>query len=175
MDAARFDLLTRRFVAGWSRRGVLRLGAIALGAQAVRFPDRLDAKKKQKPPALNEYGCLNIGQGCRGKNALCCSGICAGKKPKKGKRDKRKCVAHNTGGCVPAQDSCALEQNVPCGTFGACTVTTGRATFCAGLGIGECTICKKDSDCLLAGPGAACIVCPSSCPATITACFAPAA
>jgi hypothetical protein len=40
-----------------------------------------------------------------------------------------------------------------------------------------CMDCKTDVDCLLWGPGAACVVCPHVyvCPQTTTACFAAAA
>ena len=48
-------------------------------------------KKKNKKPKNNAFGCLNVGQACNGKNDKCCSGICDGKKPKKGKKDKSKC------------------------------------------------------------------------------------
>jgi hypothetical protein len=174
MDATGFDHWTRSITAGSSRRTVLRLAVAALGLAAARVPSAVEAKTKNKPTP-NAYGCLNVGQPCRGKDALCCSGLCRGKKPKKGKQDKRKCAARNTGGCTAAQDSCAVEKNVPCLSNGVCTRTTGEANFCARLGVGICTECAKDADCLLWGPGAACVVCPYACPQTTTACFAAAA
>lgn len=173
MDATRFDRWTRSIAVGASRRTALRFAA-ALGLAAAGVPATVEAKKK-KTPTPNAYGCLNAGQPCRGNDALCCSGLCRGKKPKKGKKDKRKCAAHNTGDCTAAHDSCAVNQNVPCLSNGVCTRTTGEANFCAHYGIGKCTDCATDADCWLMGPGAACIVCPVSCPQTTTACFAAAA
>ena len=40
--------------------------------------------KKRNKPDNNAFGCLNVGQHCNGKDDKCCSGICDGKKPKKG-------------------------------------------------------------------------------------------
>ena len=171
MAPARFDVLARALIAV-PRRVLLRRAAISLGLSALDPPLVGRAKKKPTP---NPYGCLNVGRPCRGKAARCCSGICRGKKPKKGTKDKRKCAPHNTGGCTVAQDSCAVEQNVPCLSNGVCTRTTGAANFCARLGVGTCMACGKDADCYLMGPGAACIVCPFACPQTTTACFAAAA
>jgi hypothetical protein len=176
MVPSRFDTLTRALDA-IPRRALLHFAAMGLGLSALHVPPMVLAKQK---PIPNAYGCLNVGQSCRGKDARCCSGICRGKKPRKGKprkgkKDKRKCAPHNTGGCTAAQDSCAVEQNVPCLSNGVCTRTTGEANFCARLGVGTCTECKRDADCYLMGPGAACIVCPYSCPQTTTACFAAAA
>jgi hypothetical protein len=173
MDGPRFDRLARTISTSSSRRASLRFAA-ALVLSAARPSTTAGAKGKKKPTP-NSYGCLNVGQPCRGKDALCCSGLCQGQKPKKGKRDKRKCAARNTGGCTAAQDSCMVEKNVPCMSNGVCTQTTGEAPFCARLGVGECTACTKDADCELWGPGAACIVCPFACPQTTTACFAAAA
>jgi hypothetical protein len=172
MDDSRFDHFTRSLTAGGSRRLLLRLAAASLGIAVARVP-AAGAKGKKTTP--NAYGCLNVGQLCKGNDALCCSGVCRGKKPKKGKKDKRKCAARNTGGCIAEQDSCAVDKNVPCLSNGVCTRTTGEANFCARLGVGECMECAKDADCLLWGPGAACIVCPYACPQTTTACFAAAA
>lgn len=174
MDGSRFDLLARALATRSARRSVTRLVAVAAGLASGRVVATAQAKGKKKPTP-NAYGCLSVGQPCKGKDALCCSGLCQGKKPKKGKKDKRKCAARNSGGCVSAQDSCAVDKNVPCLSNGVCTRTTGEGNSCARLGVGECMACAKDADCLLWGPGAACIVCPASCGTTTTACFAAAA
>jgi hypothetical protein len=176
METQRFDTLTRQLnTDGSSRRGLLRgLAATALGLAAVRFPGAVTARRKRKgkTPRVNAFGCLNVGQKCGGASGLCCSGICQGKKPKKGKPDKRRCVAHNALDCQAAADSCAGDA-VPCGTAGACTLTTGAASFCSATGDGACAACQTDADCEASrGPGAACIVCPGNCPDTATACFA---
>jgi hypothetical protein len=132
------------------------------------------ARKTRKKPQLNAFGCLNVGQKCRGNNGLCCSGICQGKKPKQGKKDKSQCVAHDTGECQAEQDSCLAEEEIRCGTAngGACVRTTGKAGFCGG-GSGACIACEKDTDCQTLGFGenAACVVCRSQCPETITFCL----
>jgi hypothetical protein len=105
-----------------------------------------------------------------GNDSLCCSGVCQGKKPKKGKPDKRVCTAHHAGECSPRRDYCDLEQapvnnlcNLPAETA-FCVVTTGEAGFCASL-LGfdaaiHCQACAKDADCEALGfpPGSACVV-----------------
>lgn len=130
-------------------------------------------KNNNKKPENNAFGCLNIGQACNGKDDKCCSGICDGKKPKKGKKDTSKCAGHDANICQPGFDVC---QGViaMCSNGGACFTTTGKAPFCAG-GNGVCTVCKRDPDCVAAGFGAlaACVVCTSECPETGgTVCFA---
>src|SRR5215211_8922662 len=101
MDGSRFDTWTRRrfgLASGGMATALLGLGL------AGRDPTRLTAKqrhKRRKSLVFNAFGCLNVDKPCRGWNDLCCSGICAGKKPKKGKPDKSRCVAHDTGGCQP--------------------------------------------------------------------------
>jgi hypothetical protein len=176
-----FDKLSRSLGESRSRRDALRGFVTALGIEwnATRFPSNAVANKKnnkRKKPKNNEFGCLDVGKKCNGKDAKCCSGICNGKKPKKGKKDKSKCVGHNAGSCQAGFDVC-LGVIAPCSTDGFCFQTTGKAPFCAG-GTGICADCQKDTDCeaLGAGPGAACIVCESECPQTGgTVCFNTAA
>jgi hypothetical protein len=130
-------------------------------------------KKRKKPrPRLNAFGCVDVGQPCRGNDALCCSGLCGGKKPKHGQKDKRRCIAHNGGACHAEQDSCS-PRLFPCGVNGNCVRTTGQASFCGKGGV--CEVCTKDEDCvaLAYGPGAACIIC-ANCDAG-TSCFEAAA
>lgn len=174
-----FDSLTRSLAAYRSRRGAVRGVAAALGLAATVVPANAAKKKNRKKvtkPRNNEFGCLDVGKKCNGKDSKCCSGLCQGKKPKRGKRDKSKCVGHNAGSCLAGFDVC-LGVIAQCSTEGFCFQTTGKASFCAG-GTGICTDCQKDTDCeaLGAGPGAACVVGDSECPQTGgTVCFATAA
>jgi hypothetical protein len=167
MDGHQFDLLSRWVVTSTSRRATRR--ALAAGAIVIglgRFgQDETEAKRNRKKKLKkNEFGCVNVGGKCRGKDSVCCSGICQGKKPKKGKQDKSKCVAHNAGACQAGQIGCAGPP-VACGDNGFCLQTTGNASFCGTL-VGVCADCTKDTDCeATQGEGAACIVvCPGQCP-----------
>lgn len=138
-------------------------GALAAG---LLTPNTAPAKTRRKhrrrgKPTPNAFGCLDVGVACRGNSGACCSGICLGKKPKRGKKDTSRCAAHNTGGCVIENDSCGLENpNIPCGVDGFCVRTTGNADFCANFLLGACAACRRDEDCQGAlGPGAACMIC----------------
>jgi hypothetical protein len=190
MDVARIEAVVRALTASLSRRGVPRLlASTAFGFTAIGHAPNAAAKKRgkkkrqknQEPPAFNAFGCLDVGQKCRGRDALCCSGICDGKKSKRGERDKTRCVAHNTGGCSPEQDLCVVDANIRCGAAGFCGRTTGNAGFCVGQpepdGGLACAACRKDADCTVGfGPGAACVVCDAACPETGgTLCAPPAA
>jgi hypothetical protein len=172
-----FDHWTRILAAAASRRVALRslvrstvaagLGRLGLDQAAAK-----NKRNKRKKLKKNAFGCVNVGGRCRGKNAACCSGICQGKKPKKGEKDTSRCVAHNVLDCPAGANSC---QGLPvaCGTNGLCNQTTGRASYC-GRG-GTCFACTKDVDCApVEGPGAACVVCPLLCPEPGTFCAAPA-
>jgi hypothetical protein len=178
VEAVRFDRLTRSLVSVSRRR--LFASIPVLGLAIARLAPAVDARQRQrknrlKPLRLNFYGCVDVGKACRGRNALCCSNICQGDAPKRGKRDKSKCVAHHVGGCTADQDSCAGAAAF-CGTFGFCARTTGQASFCAVALPGGfiCMDCRTDADCEPAlGPGAACNVC-AGCSATAdTLCAAP--
>jgi hypothetical protein len=165
MDEHPFPSLSRALISVPSRRDVLRaLAGAGLGFGALRLPDAVDAKKKSKKPKLNAFGCLNVGQPCRGKDAKCCSGVCQGKKPKRGQKDKSTCVAHNTGGCTPERSACFTgNQSSLCGPQSVCLATTGNAGFCAAATFTQeanCRVCRTDQDCDAAGfgPGAACVV-----------------
>jgi hypothetical protein len=177
VDHTIFDSLTRLFADQQPRRGILQmLGGGPLATLFGRFVSQEDAEarkrhkhKKKTKLVLNAFGCVDVGGTCRGNDANCCSGICQGKKPKHGKKDKSHCVAHDVQECQSDQDFC-LEIEAPCGTLGKCLRTTGNASFCGGDG--DCLACRKDTDCEAnSGPGAACIVC-AKCPETgNTACF----
>lgn len=179
MDATRFDRLTRLVTDASSRRDLLRgLAGATLGTAAIRLPGSADAKKKQekhkkkrKKPMLNAFGCLNVGQACGGNSDRCCSGICQGKRPKKGKKDRSTCAAHNVGVCTATQDACA-GGSLSCGANATCYRTTGNASFCGTAFGASCTACAKDTDCEGEfGPGAACLRC-ANCPDPGTLCTA---
>ena len=132
MDSYRFDEPTRSLTVAGSRRralaaalgGLITLGALSADAERV--------KRTKKKPKLNAFGCLNVGQPCRGKDAKCCSGVCEGMKPKKGEKNKSSCVAHNIGGCTIERSSCVTgNQSSLCGPQSLCLATTGNASFCA--------------------------------------------
>jgi hypothetical protein len=145
-----------------SRRDVLRsLAGAAVGLTVLHAPDTGEAKKnrKHKPrkPKLrrNEFGCVDVGGNCLGNSANCCSGICEGKKPKKGKKDSSVCVAHDTAGiCFADTDTSTVGMNVPChadNDLCFCVRTTGNAGFCGDFSSsseppGSCQECCKDSD-----------------------------
>lgn len=162
MDGSSFDTLTRLLDAPSARRGVLPgIAALALGLSG-KHPRVATARKRKQKLKRNQFGCVDVGKPCRGKNGNCCSGVCDGKKPKQGKSDRSRCRARNVLGCAAGADSCT-QGNVFCGTNGICLQTTGKAAFC-GAG-NQCFDCEKDVDCeALYGPGAACTVCPAECP-----------
>ncbi len=188
MEADRFDSLARSLTqTGSRRRALTTLGSLvtlgALPASAKKRP-----KKPKKKLALNAFGCVNVGQPCRGSSTNCCSGICEGKKPRKGQTDQSQCVAHSTGFCTPETDSCASGVGLACNPSNPtcfCTLTTGNAGFCGAFtdaGAGNCRVCRKDTDCEAEfGEGSACLVlggvgCTTICAATgRTACVPPCA
>lgn len=170
MDADRFDALSRMVMTAGSRRDLLRgLAAAPFGLLLARLPDLTSAKNKnkKKPLQRNDFGCLNLGQPCGGKKNRCCSGVCKGKKPKKGKRDTRTCAAHDTGGCSAARSICDVGsfQSIcgPGAVNAHCLATTGNAGFCVDSAIvspSNCRPCGKDADCEALGfpGGSACVI-----------------
>jgi hypothetical protein len=157
MDAHRFDALARALAPGATRRHVLGgLLGVGLGGGAARPPDAATAEKRRRRVRRNAFGCVNVGGFC--KNAgQCCSGVCRGKKGRK------RCRAHDTGGCAAGQrDVNCGGQDVPCtsaaGHAGVCETTTGNAPYCAsGLWI---VPCATDRECRrYCGPRAACLRC----------------
>jgi hypothetical protein len=159
MQTSRFDALTR----SWSRLLSRRSAAGVLGLSTLTLTGFADARKrsgkKKKRPKFNDFGCVNVGGFCK-SDRQCCSGICEGKKRKK------RCRAHDTGGCQEGQDNC---EGIPIrclnGTSdgGLCLRTTGKAGYCFGIFVAsQCMDCRKDADCVpFCGPQAACVVCPS--------------
>jgi hypothetical protein len=185
MDAPSFDRLTRAIGIVSSRRQFgTALAVLAAGAAtwAERAPAK-QGKKRKKKLKLNQFGCVNVGGKCRGKDGVCCSGICEGKKPKKRKRDKSHCVGHDARTCPPGQTPSVCSQvglDVPCttgaGLPGHCATTTGEAAYCA-FEV-KCFACQKDADCIpFCGPQAACILCTPECldGGLTTACVGPRA
>jgi hypothetical protein len=166
MEEARFDLLARTLAERAQRRALIGLAA-GFGLAAVGVPGG-EARKGKKKSKLkrNAYGCVDVDKPCRGNSANCCSGICNGKKPKKGKKDRSRCVAHNTGVCQPGLDACK-GVDATCGTGGICLETTGKASFCGDPNTEACAACTRDTDCeAVLGSGAACIYCAAVCPTT---------
>jgi hypothetical protein len=165
METTRFDRLTRHLSGAVSRRQTLRIATLGVMGliTAPHLPEVSARKRKPKGLPLNAFGCLDVGARCRGNSANCCSGICLGKKPKKGAKDKSRCVAHDVDVCQVGQDSCDV--GIPCTINGApdgfCFTTTGNAPFC-GAGGGTCFECTRDADCIgVCGTNAACVLCPS--------------
>jgi hypothetical protein len=165
MDADRFDRFARFLTLMSSRRAAMTpalvglLGTVGLDTASARRGKRRD-KGKKKPP-FNEFGCLDAGTKCRGNDRLCCSGVCQGQRPEKGRQDRSRCAARNVLTCRAEDDAC-LEAAVACGAAGAgqCFRTTGSASFCGVESQGDCFPCAKDADCRPKfGPGAACVVC----------------
>ncbi len=181
MQSHQLDNVSRRLAR--SRRTLVGAGVLAAsglkGFSTLTPLDAVQAKKrKRRPLVLNTFGCVDVGGKCRGNSDNCCSGVCQGRKPKKGKKDKSVCVAHNTGGCSVASDSCLVGGTpTPCPPDGACLRTTGNAGFCGDFTRTTCQACQRDRDCeIVFGAGSACVICATStCEATgRRLCVAPA-
>jgi hypothetical protein len=173
MDSARFDRLTRILASIRSRRGLITaLGLASIGVFdpiTARTKHKHKHKRKKTKLQKNAFGCVNVGKFCK-HDRQCCSGVCQGKKGRK------QCKAHHTGGCHAGQRAglCGGD-NTPCtssaGESGICQTTTGNAGYCQGSGF-ACMPCRTDADCrALVGPAAACIPCGAI--GCETACVAP--
>jgi hypothetical protein len=175
-ETRRFDALARSVGAGASRRSVIGgvLGTLGLGAflplsSEAKKHKRKNKKSKKKKLRLNQFECVNQGGACRGNNANCCSGVCDGKKPKKGEVDRSTCVGHNEGGCTAERNACIQTADNNSGNCNAanpqafCVVTTGNASFCSNFAgsseQGNCRACRRDTDCTAEGfpSGTACV------------------
>lgn len=162
MHATHVDRLTRLLGAASAISRRRTLAALALEFLGLSVAPR---------HAAAGPGCKNVGRKCK-RRRQCCSGIC------RGKRGRKRCKAHDAGGCRAGQQSegcggadtaCTTSTGNP----GVCETTTGNAGFCAFSG--DCFPCKKDADCRdVCGPRAACIRCVSTCSGVGgTACFGP--
>ncbi len=175
MEGRHFDDLIRSLFA--SRRSLFAGAAMVavgwLGSMDAEARSRHGKKRKHKKtpatqPIFNQFGCLDVGQPCAGDSSQCCSGVCEGKPPKKGKPDTRVCAAHNAGACTTSRNRCTsvdpgLAVCNPNSQFAACLVTTGNAPFCGTLFNFDpavtCQTCTRDADCLAIGfpSGSACV------------------
>jgi hypothetical protein len=174
MDASHFDAMSRSLGADASRRGLLGgvLATLSLGgrSRAKSTAKTRHQGTKRKKLQRNQFGCVNVGGKCRGKASNCCSGICQGKKPKRGERDKSRCVGHDAATCLPGQTACdGTGGFVPCttsaGEAGDCYTTTGNAAYCSTST--ACVSCRTDVDCRpFCGPQAACTPCAVGCEQT---------
>ncbi|MGH2618468.1 MAG: hypothetical protein ACRDJC_24825, partial [Thermomicrobiales bacterium] len=88
-----------------------------------------------------------------------------GKKPKNGKRDKSRCVAHDKGNCQPGQNKCAgpeigCSRGVDDTDARFCFTTTGNGEYCSSGSDFGSDSCTKDAECVGdCGVGAACVKC----------------
>jgi hypothetical protein len=170
MDSRQFDAIVRdRLSMIVPRSTVVAASATALLAWFGGSSDRpvTAAAQRKKPLQRNRYRCVPVGKPCRGKDGACCSGICRGKKPKKGEKDQSRCMAHDAGGCVGGQhpgicggeDAACMTSNHEAGW---CSTTTGNAGYCFRAISIDPMPCRRDADCQKDRAGAACIRCPSS-------------
>jgi hypothetical protein len=155
MDTNRFDQLTRALSITLTRRGL----AGALVATALGLPAMADARKKRKKkPKIkrNDFGCVNVGNACK-NDSQCCSSIC------EGKQGKKRCKAHDTGGCRAGQTSGACGGidsycTMSSGALGSCNTTTGIAGVCSSSV--RCAACATDAECAAQfGANSACVAC----------------
>ena len=76
MDAQRFDELTQSLTTAPSRRRLLHsFAGAALGLAPLSLRDETSAKKRKAKLKRNEFGCVDAGKPCGGKDSACCSGI----------------------------------------------------------------------------------------------------
>src|SRR3954470_6544525 len=177
MIATRIEALVRSLTSASSRRQFLRdssaggffaflsagIGLVEVEAKHKHKHRKRHKHHKQTPPPVppppppppplvfNRFGCIDVGQPCRGDNSLCCSGICEGSAPVTGQPDTSHCVAHNADVCLAGQSFCTGTTAVTCGSTGGgfCQTTTGNAGFCFNLGSGDCSVnCTRDPDCV---------------------------
>ena len=156
MDGHGFDLLTKRLALLTTRRQGFRTVLAGAGVAGLLGLETEDAAA----------ACGGAGKRCK-KGNQCCSGICQGKKPKKGKKDRSVCVAHHEDICTAAHRACTGDPRPNCNPDhpqATCFRTTGQAGYCGLDVIPACIPCRKDTDCHEPlGEGSACVVC-SACP-----------
>jgi len=177
MDPSRLATLSRA-LASPTRRGLLVLSSVAMSGPLALLGSEAKKRKRKQKLKKNAFGCIDVGKPCRGKDSHCCSGICQGKKPKRGERDRSHCAAHGEDQCQNGQNLTGCGgQTVNCttstGDVGACRTTTGKAGYCAADG--QCRQCARDADCRpFCGPEAACVVCEAATCEFGTQCVGPA-
>jgi hypothetical protein len=186
VDRNLFNVISRELRRAPSRREVLiALFGVGIGVEALRIPNDAAAKKHRQsshgkshkhkksaklvPETPNQFGCLGVGQLCGGDSSVCCSGVCEGDEPKKGKRDTRSCAAHGTGTCdqaaVGACDAPEVNEQLTCNGNPNCVcfLTTAGSNFCVDASVSNstdfCSNCHTDADCETQGfpRGSACL------------------
>lgn len=163
MNESALDALMARL-----RRGRMgRRAAFALGLAAPLLPAVTRGRRRQKRPLRrNAFGCVPVGKPCRGKDGVCCSGVCRGRRPKPGKRDRSRCLAHDADVCRAGQQTttCGAGPTQVCtttgGSPGVCETTTGNGGYCSSA-VAFCMSCGRDAECQAAfsSPRAACVRC----------------
>jgi hypothetical protein len=127
-----------------------------------------DTPPLEVPPLVfSQYGCIEVGQPCRGDSTNCCSGICEGAAPTAEQPDQSRCIAHDTGTCKQAAEGLCTAPDIGLATCNnrsdsGCFRTTAGSNYCGelfgGPGISQCVSCQRDAVCLAAGlpPASAC-------------------
>jgi len=189
VDQQHIEAVTRTLTRLPSRRDVLRgLAAAGLGLGSLRLSKTEAAKHKSKankkkgkkrkhkhqsppittpqdvpPLVFNKYGCVNVGQPCRGDSTNCCSGICQGAAPATGQPDTSRCIAHDTGTCQQEATGLCLSDappNLSCNNNAGCRCFTSTAgsNVCGTFNKRACAACQRDADCTALGfpAGSAC-------------------
>jgi hypothetical protein len=174
VDGIDFDRLARFLISRVNRRRVGHgLGATLVGLSGIHASTGAKTRKLER----NQYGCVNVGNPCRGRDGVCCSGICKGRKPKRGEKDRSRCVAHDADVCeggehTPGCGGTAVACTTSTGASGRCMTTTGNAGYCGEGFSYVCNPCRRDADCQRdAGPESACIRC-TACPEGTACAFA---
>jgi hypothetical protein len=177
VEGSYFDHLARSLTG--SRRslfgGVMVSAASWLGISGANAKKK--RRKKNKKPKRTDHVCLAVSQACNGDGTRCCSGICEGEQPKKGRTDASHCVAGGANICDGQADYCTTGVATTCNPLNpkcTCLRTTSEAPFCGDVSAEAavlCRPCRPDADCEAEfGPGAACVVvggsCGSYCPDT---------
>jgi hypothetical protein len=149
MDGRHFDQLTLRLAMLRAKRR----GVIAALVATIPFA-------RNGTAILAGPGCKDVGTRCKRKSD-CCSNIC------RGRRGRKKCKSHDTGGCQAGQieafcGGTTVQCTTSSGLPGSCNTTSGNAGYCSREG--ACVSCTKDLDCQNQfGAGAACVKC-ATCP-----------
>ena len=149
MTDSSFDRVTRLLAGSRSRRQVLAALVLSVFGRSLATDS-----------VVAGPGCKDVGKRCTSR-ADCCSGIC------RRKHGRKRCRAHDTGGCKPGHTGLICADNdgigVACttssGLGGSCFTTTGNAGYC-GRSV-SCMTCTRDDECrtLFNDDRAACASC----------------